>query len=74
MRILSLTEFATARADQSRRTLDRQIAAGEGPTLTRISPHRWGVLESDGDAWLLSRRQPAPGMQPPKPPRATKAE
>lgn len=62
MKVISLNE-AAYRAGFCRRSLDRQIAKGEGPSLIKISERRRGVLESDFDAWLLSRRKPAPIMQ-----------
>ena len=60
MRILSLTEVA-ARLGCSRRTVERAISIGEGPTLTRISVGRIGVAEPDYEAWVASRRMPQPG-------------
>ena len=61
MRIISLNEAAT-RANLCRRSLDRLISVGEGPATIKISDRRKGVLESDFEAWVNSRRQPAPGM------------
>jgi predicted DNA-binding transcriptional regulator AlpA len=60
MRVLSYNE-AAKRAGIVRRSLERQIAQGEGPAVVHISARRRGVLESDLEEWLLSRRRPAPG-------------
>ncbi len=60
MRVLSYDE-AAGRAGFVRRSLERLIACGEGPAIVHISPRRRGILESDLDAWLVSRRRPAPG-------------
>ena len=49
------------RAAIVRRTFERLLACGEGPTVLHLSPRRRGVLESDFEAWLRSRRRPAPG-------------
>jgi hypothetical protein len=46
-----------------RRSLDREIARGTGPTIVHISPRRRGILDDDLKAWLMSRRRPAPGME-----------
>jgi predicted DNA-binding transcriptional regulator AlpA len=56
MQIFTLNEVA-AREKVSRKTLDRVIKRGEGPILVRLSPHRRGVLESDFQDWLNSRRE-----------------
>jgi predicted DNA-binding transcriptional regulator AlpA len=61
MRVISLNE-AASRAGFCRRSLDRLIAKGEGPSLIQISDRRKGVFESDLEAWLLSRRKPSPSM------------
>jgi hypothetical protein len=58
MRVLGFIE-AAERSDQSVRTLQRQIAKGEGPRVVEISERRRGILESDFEAWLLARRRPA---------------
>lgn len=60
MRVLSYDETAK-RAGLVRRSLERQIAQGEGPAVVHISPRRRGVLESDLEEWLLSRRRAPPG-------------
>ncbi len=60
MRILTLAEVAT-RLGCSRRTIERAINVGEGPTLTQISIRRIGVAEPDFEAWVVGRRRPAPG-------------
>ena len=43
MRVLSYNETAR-RANESRRSLERQIAQGEGPAVVHISARRRGVL------------------------------
>lgn len=60
MRILSLTEVAE-RLGCSRRTIERAISIGEGPSLTQISQRRIGVAEPDLEQWIARRRRPAPG-------------
>lgn len=62
MRVLTLFEVAE-RLGCSRRTVERAIERGEGPTLTQISDRRIGVAEPDYLAWIESRRRPAPGSQ-----------
>ena len=59
MKVLSYDEAAT-RAGIVRRSLERLIAEGEGPAVIHISQRRRGVLESDLEQWLLSRRRAAP--------------
>jgi predicted DNA-binding transcriptional regulator AlpA len=59
-RVLSYPQAAD-RANLSRRQLEREISLGRGPAIINISPRRRGILESDLEAWLLSRRRPAPG-------------
>ncbi len=49
-RLMNLPECAS-RADISLRTLQRAIARGEGPRLTRIGA-RVMVAEADHNAWL----------------------
>ena len=66
MRIISLVEAAN-RANQSLRTLQRQIAEGNGPAVFDISERRRGILESDFEEWLLARRRPV--LEPPAPKR-----
>ena len=60
MKVLSYNE-AAARAGIVRRTLERLISVGEGPTTVALSARRRGILERDFEAWLLKRRRPAPG-------------
>ena len=60
MQVLSYDQ-AAARAGIVRRTLERMISVGEGPTVVNISARRRGVLVADLEAWLLKRRRPAPG-------------
>jgi hypothetical protein len=52
---------AADRACLSKRQLEREISLGRGPSIVDLSPRRRGILESDLEAWLLSRRRPAPG-------------
>jgi predicted DNA-binding transcriptional regulator AlpA len=60
MHVISYRE-AAERAGIVRRSLERLIAKGEGPAVVHISTRRRGILESDFERWLLSRRRPAPG-------------
>jgi predicted DNA-binding transcriptional regulator AlpA len=60
MRVLSYDE-AASRANIVRRSLERLISRGEGPSIVHISARRRGVLESDLERWLLSRRRSVPG-------------
>ena len=60
--VLSLDEVA-ARANIVRRTLDRLRSIGLGPTEIQLSSRRVGVLESDFESWILSRRRLAPGVR-----------
>lgn len=62
--VLNFNE-AAKRAGIARRTLERLIAIGEGPSVLHISTRRRGVLESDFDEWLSSRRRAAPGQKNP---------
>jgi excisionase family DNA binding protein len=62
MRVLSYNE-AARRTGIVRRSLERLIAKGEGPAVVHISRRRRGILETDLEAWLLSRRRAAPGEQ-----------
>lgn len=58
MRIISLQEAAT-RSNRALRTLQRQIAAGDGPPVVEISPRRRGILETDFENWLLAHQRTA---------------
>lgn len=60
MQVLSLDQ-AAYRAGIVRRTLERLLAEGTGPAKVQISKRRVGILESDLESWLSSRRRPAPG-------------
>ena len=60
MQIITLDE-AAKRAGVVRRTLEREIALGRGPAIIELSPRRRGILDTDFDSWLMSRRRPAPG-------------
>jgi predicted DNA-binding transcriptional regulator AlpA len=60
MQVLSYDE-AAKKAGLVRRSLERLLARGEGPAVIHISIRRRGILESDLDIWVQSRRRPAPG-------------
>jgi predicted DNA-binding transcriptional regulator AlpA len=60
MQVLSYDE-AAARAGIVRRSLERLISRGEGPSIVHISARRRGVIEDDLERWLLSRRRAASG-------------
>ena len=60
MQVLSYDE-AAKKAGLVRRTLERLLAQGEGPAVIHISIRRRGILESDLEAWVRSRRHRAPG-------------
>lgn len=60
MQVLSLDQ-AAFRAGIVRRTLERLLAEGTGPAKVQVSKRRVGILEDDLDAWIRSRRHPAPG-------------
>jgi excisionase family DNA binding protein len=60
MQVLSYDE-AAKQAGIVRRTLERLISLGEGPATVNLSARRRRILDRDLDAWLLSRRRPAPG-------------
>ncbi len=61
MHILNLNQAAD-RSGVTRRTLERLISLGEGPTLVRVSVGRVGVLESDLNDWIIAHRHPSPCM------------
>jgi hypothetical protein len=51
------------RDDISLSTLKRQIARGEGPVVTQLSPRRVGVTEQDYLDWVARRRRrPVPAQ------------
>jgi hypothetical protein len=52
-----LSAFAK-RADITLRTLQREIARGEGPVVTHVTQRRRIILNEDGDNWLRARRRP----------------
>ena len=56
MKINTLDEIAE-RGRISRKTLDRDIKRGRGPTTVRLSERRVGVTEDDFAEWIRSRRQ-----------------
>lgn len=58
--VLTLTE-AAKRAGVNLRTLERLRSVGEGPPILHLTVKRRGVLASDLDAWVLSRRRVPPG-------------
>ena len=60
MKVISYNQ-AAERANLCRRSFEREIALGTGPAIIEVSTCRRGVLEFDFEAWLLSRRRPAPG-------------
>ncbi len=60
MQVLSIDE-AARKAGVVRRTLERMLAAGTGPAKVQVSKRRVGILESDLERWLNSRRCPTPG-------------
>jgi predicted DNA-binding transcriptional regulator AlpA len=60
MQVLSLDQ-AAMRAGIVRRTLERLLAVGEGPSVIQLSKRRVGIAEADLQRWLNSRRRPAPG-------------
>ena len=60
MRVLNYEECA-GRMGIVRRSFERLISRGEGPSVIFLSPRRRGILESDFEQWLLTRRRPAPG-------------
>jgi predicted DNA-binding transcriptional regulator AlpA len=60
MKVLDYNEAARF-GKITRRTLERQIADGVGPATVQLSRRRVGILESDLERWLNSRRRPAPG-------------
>ncbi len=59
MRVLRYEE-AAERAGLVRRSLERLISAGEGPSVVHVSQRRRGILEEDLNKWLLARRRQAP--------------
>jgi excisionase family DNA binding protein len=60
MQVLTLNE-AAKRASLTRRSIERLLAGGEGPAIVVLGKRRKGILDTDLDAWLRSRRRPAPG-------------
>jgi predicted DNA-binding transcriptional regulator AlpA len=55
-------EQCAGRAGYSLRHFERLLSRGEGPAVVKLGVRRRGVLESDMDAWILARRQPAPSQ------------
>lgn len=68
MRVLSYDECAD-RACITRRTFERHLADGVGPAIVFLSARRRGVIESDFNEWLLSRRQAVAAPVEPRRPR-----
>jgi predicted DNA-binding transcriptional regulator AlpA len=60
MQVLTLDQ-AAFKVGVVRRTLERMLAQGTGPTKVQVSKRRVGILESDLERWLNSRRHPTPG-------------
>jgi hypothetical protein len=60
MQILSLDE-AAKRLNLVRRSLERRIAAGEGPALVHLGKRRRGIIDYDLEKWALARRHAPPG-------------
>jgi len=60
MRVLNYEE-AAGRMGVVRRSLERLISRGEGPAIIHLGQRRRGILESDFENWLLSRRHASPG-------------
>jgi predicted DNA-binding transcriptional regulator AlpA len=60
MPIKSKREFA-ARANCSVRHLERLISSGLGPPIVRLGVRKIGIEESDGEAWIRSRKVMPPG-------------
>lgn len=60
--ILTKKQFAQ-RMGRSVRHLERLLATGEGPPVIRLGARAVGIDETDGDAWLASRRVVPPGWQ-----------
>ena len=58
-RLLSKKQLAE-KIGRSVRHLERLISIGEGPTLIRVGVRAVAIDEDDGDAWIESRRVPAP--------------
>ena len=61
-KILTKKQFAE-QIGRSVRHLERLISVGEGPPLVRIGPRAVGIIETDGAAWIASRRVLPPGWQ-----------
>jgi len=60
MIVLTFDE-AAKRASLTRRSIERLLSIGEGPAIVALGKRRRGILDRDLDAWLESRRVPAPG-------------
>ena len=48
-------DYTAQVTDMSKDTLRRLIARGLGPRLTRLSPRKIGVRDSDREKWLSER-------------------
>jgi predicted DNA-binding transcriptional regulator AlpA len=62
MRVLGLDEMAR-RAHCTERAIEMSIADGDGPPVIKIATRRVGVLESDFEEWLKSRRTTEPSRK-----------
>jgi len=61
MNVLNTKEGAK-RLGVCKRTLERLIELGEGPTTIQLTARRKGILESDFNEWMAARRKPSPFM------------
>jgi hypothetical protein len=61
MRVLDYDEAAKRAGYKNRRSLERLFAIGEGPAIVILGKRRRGILDTDLEKWLLTRRRPAPG-------------
>lgn len=59
MQVLSFPQ-AAARSGIVKRTLERLIAAGDGPPVVQLTGRRVGILEADLAEWINNRRRLPP--------------
>ena len=59
LKIISIAEVAR-RAGVAKRTVERSIADGRGPTKVQITKRRVGVFEDEYERWVNSGRCPTP--------------
>jgi predicted DNA-binding transcriptional regulator AlpA len=64
-KILSLRNTAS-RLGIHLRSLQRMLANGTGPATVRLTDRRVGILETDLDAWITSRRRGTGSVRTPK--------